>query len=108
MMDGVHYYRVKYMKGEAMSRFCYSLLGSLKGISLDRFDVVDGRNWEGGLVSVFISKRKGSKSVMSFRGEGAVEGPWVKNRINRYISRRVDLMTATDRRTAEKAERVLN
>jgi glycogen synthase len=108
MMDGVHYYRVKYMKGEAMSRFCYSLLGSLKGISLDRFDVVDGRNWEGGLISVFLSKRKGSKSVMSFRGEGAVEGPWVKNRINRYIARRVDLMTATDRRTAEKAERVLN
>jgi len=108
MMDGVHYYRVKYMKGEALSRFCYSLLGSLKSISLDRFDVVDGRNWEGGLVSVFISKRKGSKSVMSFRGEGAVEGPWVKNRINQYIARRVDLMTATDRRTAEKVERVLN
>ena len=108
VMDGVHYYRVKYMKGEAMSRFCYSLLGSLKGISLDRFDVVDGRNWEGGLISVFLSKRKGSKSVMSFRGEGAVEGPWVKNQINRYIARRVDLMTATDRRTAEKAERVLN
>jgi len=32
----------------------------------------------------------------------------VKNRINQYIARRVDLMTATDKRTAEKAERVLN
>ena len=39
---------------------------------------------------------------MSFRGEGAVEGPWVKNRINKWILRRVDLATATDRRTAEK------
>ena len=107
LMDGVRYYRVKYIPGEARSRFVYSLLGTLKGLSLDKFDVVDGRNWEGGLISVSVSKRKGSKSVMSFRGEGAVEGPWVKNRINKWILRRVDLATATDRRTAEKVDRVL-
>ena len=107
LRDGVRYYRVKYIPGEARSRFVYSLLGSLKGLSQDRFDVVDGRNWEGGLISVFLSKHKGSKSVMSFRGEGAVEGPWIKNSINKYILRRVDLATATDKRTAEKVEKVL-
>ena len=107
LMDGVRYYRVKYIPGEARSRFVYSLLGTLKGLSLDKFDVVDGRNWEGGLISVFLSKHKGSKSVMSFRGEGAVEGPWVKNRINKWILKRVDLATATDKRTAEKVDRVL-
>ena len=107
IMDSVRYYRVRYMKGEARSRFVYSLLGTLKGLSLDKFDVVDGRNWEGGLISVLVSKHKGSKSVMSFRGEGAVEGPWVKNKINKWILKRVDLATATDRRTAEKVERVL-
>jgi len=106
ILDGVRYYRVRYVKGEASSRFVYSLLGGFKGLSLDSIDVIDGRNWEGGLISVFVSKRKGSKSVMSFRGEGAVEGSWVKNKINRYIARRVDLMTATDKRTAEKAERI--
>jgi len=31
----------------------------------------------------------------------------VKNRINKWILRRVDLATATDRRTAEKVDRVL-
>jgi hypothetical protein len=107
VLDGVRYYRVKYIPGEARSRFVYSLLGSLKGLSLDKFDVVDGRNWEGGLISVFLSKHKGSKSVMSFRGEGAVDGSWIKNKINKYILRRVDLATATDRRTAEKVEKVL-
>ncbi|NQE05075.1 D-inositol-3-phosphate glycosyltransferase [ANME-1 cluster archaeon GoMg1] len=107
IMEGIRYYRVKYVKGEASSRFVYSLLGTLKGLSLDKFDVVDGRNWEGGLISVLVSKHKGSKSVMSFRGEGAVEGPWVKNRINKWILKRVDLATATDRRTAEKVEKVL-
>ena len=107
LRDRVRYYRVKYIPGEARSRFLYSFLGSLKGLSLDRFDVVDGRNWEGGLVSVFVSKHKGSKSVMSFRGEGAVEGPWVKNRINKWILRRVDLATATDRRTVEKVEEIM-
>jgi len=107
IMDRVRYYRVRYIKGEACSRFVYSLLGSLKGLSIDEFDVVDGRNWEGGLISVFVSKHKGSKSVMSFRGEGAVEGSWVKNKINKYILRRVDLATATDKRTAEKVKRVL-
>ena len=107
ILDGVRYYRVRYVKGEARSRFVYSLLGSLKGLSLDKFDVVDGRNWEGGLISVFLSKYKGSKSVMSFRGEGAVEGSWTKNSINKYIFRRVDLATATDNRTAEMVERVL-
>jgi hypothetical protein len=44
---------------------------------------------------------------MSFRGEGAVEGSRVKNKINKYILRRVDLTTATDKRTAEKVKRVL-
>ncbi|HIH97292.1 MAG TPA: glycosyltransferase [Thermoplasmata archaeon] len=107
LRDGMRYYRVKYVKGEARSRFVYSLLGTLKGLSLNKFDVVDGRNWEGGLISVFVSKRKGSKSVMSFRGEGAVEGSWVKNRINKWILRRVDLATATDRRTVEKVEEII-
>jgi len=107
ILDGVSYYRVRYVKGEALSRFVYSLLGSLKGLSLDKFDVVDGRNWEGGLISVFLSKHKGSKSIISFRGEGAVEGPWIKNKINKCILRRVDLASATDKRTAEKVERVL-
>jgi hypothetical protein len=107
IMEEVRYYRVKYVKGVACSRFVYSLLGTLKGLSLDKFDVVDGRNWEGGLISVFLSKHKGSKSVMSFRGEGAVEGPWVKNKINKWILKRVDLATATDRRTAEKVGKVL-
>ena len=32
----------------------------------------------------------------------------VMNRINRYIDNQVDLMAATDGRTAEKVERVLN
>ena len=44
---------------------------------------------------------------MSFRGEGAVEGLWIKNKINKCILRRVDLVTATDKRTAEKVEKVL-
>ena len=44
---------------------------------------------------------------MSFRGESAVEKSWVKNRINKYISRRVDLATATDKRTVEMVEMVL-
>ncbi|MBP2029966.1 hypothetical protein J2755_000900 [Methanohalophilus levihalophilus] len=107
-LEGVNYYRVKYVKGESLSRFCYSTLGCLKGLSLDAFDVVDGRNWEGGLISTFLSKHKGNQSVISFRGEGALEGPWIKNRINKYIAKRVDLMTATDSRTASKAERILN
>jgi len=106
-VEGIRYYRVKYVKGEAHSRFVYSLLGTLKGLSLDKFDVVDGRNWEGGLISVLVSKHKGSKSVMSFRDEGAMEKSWVKNKINKYILRRVDLATATDRRTAEKVEGII-
>jgi hypothetical protein len=105
--DGVRYYRVKYMSGEARSRFLYSLLGCLKGLNLDKFDVMDGRNWEGGLIASFVSRHKGSKSIMSFRGEGAVEGSRVKNRINKYITQRVDLMTATDRNTALKVESVI-
>lgn len=44
---------------------------------------------------------------MSFRGEDAVEGPWGKNKINKWILKRVDLATATDKRTAEKVEMVL-
>ncbi|HIH97294.1 MAG TPA: hypothetical protein HA348_07490 [Thermoplasmata archaeon] len=44
---------------------------------------------------------------MSFRGEGAVEGSRIKNKINKYIFKRVDLATATDKRTAEKVEKVL-
>ncbi|MCK5342342.1 MAG: glycosyltransferase family 4 protein [Candidatus Heimdallarchaeota archaeon] len=106
-IDGIHYYRVKYIKGEALSRFCYALLGTLRGMSLDKFDIVDGRNWEGGLISVFLSNYKGSKSVISFRGEGAVEGPCIKNWINRYIANRVDLMTATDKKTAYKVVSIL-
>ena len=50
--------------------------------------MVDDRNWEGGLISVFLAKHKGSKSVMSFRGEGAVEGSWVKNKINKTSKKR--------------------
>ncbi|NKQ39111.1 MAG: glycosyltransferase [Methanosarcinales archaeon] len=107
ILDGVKYYRVRYVEGEAYSRFVYSLLGSLKGISLDKFDIIDGRNWEGGLISVFVSKWKGGKSVMSFRGEGAVEGPWVKNVINKYIYNMADMVTATDKKTAEKVENEL-
>ena len=106
-LDGVNYYRVRYVSGESLSRFAYTTLGSIKGLSLDHFDVVDGRNWEGGLISVFLSKYRGNKSVISFRGEGALEGPWIKNRINRYISKRVDLMTATDKKTAFKAEMIV-
>jgi len=54
-----------------------------------------------------LSDCKGSKSIMSFRGEGAVEGSRIKNKINKYIFKRVDLATATDKRTAEKVEKVL-
>ncbi len=107
VIDGVRYYRVKYTRGEAKSRFVYSFMGSLKGLSLGKFDVIDGRNWEGGLISVFVSKHGGSKSVMSFRGEGAVDGPWIKKGINRFILKRVDLATATDKRTAELVKRAL-
>jgi hypothetical protein len=107
-IDGVRYLRVKYIKGEALSRFCYTLLGTIKGYSLNQFDIIDGRNWEGGLISTFLAKSKGSKSIISLRGEGAVEGPWIKNRINRYIARRVDMITATDKQTAQKAQRIFS
>lgn len=106
-LDGVNYYRVRYVSGESLSRFTYTTLGSIKGLSLNNFDVVDGRNWEGGLISIFLSKYKGNKSVISFRGEGALEGPWIKNQINKYISKKVNMMTATDKKTAYRAEKII-
>lgn len=60
ILDGVRYYRVRYVKGEARSRFVYSLLGTLKGLSLDKFDVVDGRNWREDLSRFSFQNVKGA------------------------------------------------
>jgi len=106
-IDGVRLIKVRCLDG-LFSRPTYSLAGILKvlgGLEGFKFDIVDGRNWEGGLISL-AAKKRGSKAVMSLRGEGAVgEASW-KRLVNRFIMQRVDCVTATDSRTAKMAERL--
>lgn len=71
-LEGVKYIRTPYVNGRASSRFLYSFAGSLKRFSIEEYDIVDGRNWEGGLVSLALAWKRNTKSIVSFRGEGAV------------------------------------
>lgn len=105
ILDGVNIVKVKCVDG-LLSRPIYSTMGILKILQLNEFDIVDGRNWEGGLIAVF-AKRWGAKAVMSLRGEGAIGEALWKRWINRYIMKRVDCVTATDTRTAKMAENLL-
>ncbi len=105
IIDGVRLIKVRCVDG-LLSRPVYSIAGILKITNIIKnykFDIVDGRNWEGGLISV-MAKRGGCKAIMSLRGEGAVgESPW-KRSINKFIMQRVDCVTATDSKTAKMAE----
>jgi hypothetical protein len=85
----------------------YSLAATLRGLRLPKFDVVDGRNWEGGLAAVLMKKVKGNRAVVSFRGEGAFEGPWIKGIVNKYVINNVDLITATDRQTFNEVKKLI-
>ncbi|MFW6186273.1 MAG: glycosyltransferase [Halobacteriota archaeon] len=101
--QGVELIKVRAVDGW-LSRPTYSLNGVLKILGYN-FDVVDGRNWEGGLVSL-AAKRRGSKAVMSLRGEGAIGNALWKKSVNKFIMKRIDCVTATDSTTAEIAERL--
>ena len=105
-IDGVRLVRVKSPDG-LFSRPFYSLSAILKiNVRFQDFDLIDGRNWEGGLISL-AAKKKGCKAVMSLRGEGAIgEATW-KRTLNKFIMQRMDCVTATDSKTAKKAEELL-
>lgn len=104
-LDGVRLIKARCLDG-SLSRPTYSLTGILKILEGHKFDIVDGRNWEGGLISLAARKR-GSKAVMSLRGEGAVGEALWKRSVNKFIMRRIDCITATDSRTAKMAEKLL-
>lgn len=100
---GVELIKVRAVDGW-LSRPTYSLNGVFKILG-HNFDVVDGRNWEGGLISL-AAKKRGSRAVMSLRGEGAIGNALWKKSLNKFIMKRIDCVTATDSRTAEIAERL--
>ncbi len=101
----VKFRNVRIINTKLTSRPTYALIASL--LLDEKFDVVDGRNWEGGIVA-YAAKKNGSKGIMSLRGEGAIgEAKW-KRTINRFLIQKLDLITATDRRTAKLAEALLN
>ncbi len=98
--NAIEFRNVKIVNTKLASRPSYALSASLL---TEKFDIVDGRNWEGGIVA-YASKKKGSKGIMSLRGEGAVGKARWKREINRFLMQRLDLITATDKRTARLAE----
>ncbi len=109
VLNGVRLIKVRCVDG-LLSRPVYSMTGILKIINIIKnykFDVVDGRNWEGGIVA-YAAKKSGSRGIMSLRGEGAVGKARWKRTINRFLIRKLDLITATDKRTAKLAESLLN
>jgi len=101
-IDGVKLIKVR-CPDSLLSRPVYALNGILKILEGYMFDIVDGRNWEGGLISL-AAKKRGCKAVMSLRGEGAVGEALWKRSINKFIMWRIDCITATDSRTAKMAE----
>ncbi len=101
-LDNIGFIKVKCLNG-LLSRPTYSITGIVKIVGKYRFDVVDGRNWEGGLIAL-ASKKKGSRAIMSLRGEGAIGRALWKRSINRFIMQRVDCVTVTDKRTAKMAK----
>ncbi len=107
IFNGIKLIKVRCMNG-LLSRPVYSITGILKINDIIKnknykFDIVDGRNWEGGLIAI-MAKRYGSKAIMSLRGEGAIGDYLCKRSINKFIIQRVDCVTVTDSRTAKMAE----
>jgi|Deesub1362A_J573_1020465.scaffolds.fasta_scaffold00708_5 hypothetical protein len=104
--NNIKFKNIRVINTRLLSRPSYSLTGSV-AILKEKFDIVDGRNWEGGIVAYF-AKKNGSRGVMSLRGEGAIGEAMWKRTINRFLIQRLDLITATDRRTASLAEALLD
>jgi hypothetical protein len=105
-IDNVYLCRVTHIN-ILTGRPFYSLAATLRGLRMQKFDIVDGRNWEGGLAAVLMKKVKGNRAVASFRGEGAFEGPWIKGIVNKYVINNADLITATDRQTFNEVKKLI-
>jgi hypothetical protein len=103
--DNVNLWRVRHVN-VLTGRPFYSIAATLRGLRMPKFDVVDGRNWEGALVAVLLKKVKGNKAVVRFVGKGAFEGPGVKGIANRYVIANADLIIATDEETANEAKKL--